>query len=174
MEDDRRAIYDPVLTDLENRLTTLRTEISNLQRQIRQIQVAKDNITEIVFGPAAQRSTPSRDPRKYRHLSVRWAILFMLCESEDPQSIPTIAEELKDGGIETRARDFPSNVAAVLSQMKSKSEVESAEGLWTITPVGRSAWAHISKTRLGRIPTMRTETPGVVAPGVPLAKGELR
>jgi hypothetical protein len=157
--------YEQVLNDLETRhrrcseeLKMLDGMISNLrqfiapqrlplatpspQPQLRQVPVG---------GSAPPRIGPASGPPKqgkYSHMSVRWAILYLLAEhSPEPMGRTEIAEALRAEGITSNAQSFASNVSAVLSVMaKERAEVEQVETGFQITPHGREVWENIKHT----------------------------
>jgi len=81
-------------------------------------------------------------------MSVRWAVLDLLAESE-PKTTAEIAEALIAAGVQTKAANFVNNVSAVLSttMKEAHSEVQQlADGKWQLTENGRSAIEHIRTT----------------------------
>ena len=81
-------------------------------------------------------------------MSVRWAILDLLAESE-AKTTAEIAEALIAAGVQTRAANFANNVSAVLSSTMKEGHDEVQQlpdGKWQLTENGRSAIEHIRTT----------------------------
>ena len=147
---DLKAHYEAVLNDLEGERTGVRHEISELHRRLRDLDYNIASLSRRVglappipaSRPAAPHG-PSSQHQKYARISVRWAILHLLSESE-PMATSDIADTLKANGVITRAANFINNVSAVLSTtMKGAGEVEMIEGRWRLTDKGWSAIHHI-------------------------------
>src|SRR5208283_5039521 len=124
--------------------------ISDLQARVRDFNTSIATVNKSLD---ADTSTPSKLPlatsrppnSKYANMSVRWAILDLLNDSE-PMTTAEIAEALKAEGVQTRAANFANNVSAVLStSMKEQhSDVRQLhDGKWELTESGRSAIEHI-------------------------------
>ena len=150
---ESKAAHEIVLRDLEeernealqqvvafnNRVKEINQSISTLRRRLN-----PDGVSSSLLSPI-----PSRLPgKKYAFMSVRWAILDLLAESE-PKTTAEIAEALIAAGVQTKAANFANNVSAVLSTtMKEQhNEVQQLqEGKWELTENGKSAIEHIRTT----------------------------
>jgi hypothetical protein len=147
--DTLRASYGAVLADLQARRQNLQTQVAELQRQLRELQqgivaVSKSISPNTPFSPAPSHAKN----QKYATMSLRWAILDFLIDSE-PLTTPEIAEALKERGVTTKATNFANTVSAVLSStMKEKhSEVQLLpDGKWQLNENGKNAIAHIRTT----------------------------
>ena len=144
--------YRVVLDDLRHRRSSLVRELEEIDASInvlqRQGNVSGSNASE--SGHSLSYSLPpTKNQPNYSHMSVRWAILWLLSDLS-PQARKTgdIARALRDGGYPTTMGDrFSNSVSAVLSAMKVKGEVETVEdGAYRITQTGREVWDHISTT----------------------------
>ncbi len=143
--------YRAVLDDLQRQRDLYHLKIDEVDQAIASLhrlipEDAKHELPTPVFtGPAS----PVPKPGRYSGMSVRWAILNLLSEvATRPMSTGEIAVALREGGITSGAAKFAGNVSAVLSGMsKQRGEVTSGENGWTISPIGRQAWAHIRAKR---------------------------
>jgi hypothetical protein len=148
-----RASYEAVVRDQESERDEIQQQVSVGQARLKELhnsistllkRLNPDTVTASPFGSV----TPSRPPsRKYAYMSVRWAILDLLAESE-PKTTAEIAEALIAAGVQTKAANFVNNVSAVLSTtMKEEhGEVQLADGKWQLTENGKSAIEHIRTT----------------------------
>ncbi len=155
--------YQAVLRDLELRRSRCKQELDELDSTIGGIKKLLSNQASLFVAspaPSPAANIPFRavaiaraaevriDHSRFTGLSVRWAILKLLAENAD--SHPTaaeIAQALVDGGMNSKGKDFGSNVSAVLSDMKNKrSEVANSAGTWALTVTGRQAWDAIKAT----------------------------
>ena len=81
----------------------------------------------------------------YAGISVRWALLSLMSDhAKTTLSTTEMAEALVAGGVRSGGERFPANVSAVVSDMKIRGELESAENnKYRITPKGREVWEGI-------------------------------
>jgi hypothetical protein len=80
---------------------------------------------------------------RFSAISMRWACLWMLAESQDGLSTSEIARRMREGGKASNAYNFLSTVSAVLSNMKSRGEVDQTGSDWALTLLGHTAWSVI-------------------------------
>jgi len=148
-----RANYEAVLRDLEADRANVQQEIASLGARMRELQASIYTLSRKVnpdSDPTLSHPTPTlRSPgHNYANISVRWAILDLLHDSEG-MTTSEIAEALRAGGVQTKAANFVNNVSAVLTttMQKSHKEVEQAsEGKWRLTETGVSAIEYIRTT----------------------------
>jgi len=147
-----KASYEAVLHDLEAQCTEVQQEVAERQARLKDLHHSILTITKClnVDTSSSRPVTPSRPPsEKYANLSVRWAILDLLNDSQ-PMATAEIAEALLAAGVKTKAANFANNVSAVLSTtMKEQPHVEVTQlpdGKWTLTESGRRAIEHIRST----------------------------
>ena len=143
--------YRAVLNDLQKQRNEHNLKIAEIDRAIAALRIlipeeAQEALPSVNIQNKTE--TPVISPGKYAGMSVRWAILNLLCEdATGPMQTGDIAAALQRGGIISNADSFSSNVSAVLSNMyRIRNEVH-PHGGWSITPVGRQAWAHIRAKR---------------------------
>lgn len=144
---DLKSQYEAVLHDLEADRDQTQQQLAALQAKIRELNQSITTLTtRLNLDPSSRASVMTRPPSQlFANMSVRWAILNLLNDSE-PMTTPAIAEALKTGGVESRAANFTNNVSAVLStNMKElHKEVEQLpDGKWQLTETGKNAIAHI-------------------------------
>lgn len=158
---DLKNQYSAVLEDLEREREQLHQQVGNLQRQLREmdngittirrridpnLDIATKAPSVIEMQPSSAKFLPEQ---KYAFVGVRWAILHLLNES-GAMTTSDIAENLKASGVRTKAVNFANNVSAVLSQTmrpRGKEEVESFQGKWRLTEIGKNKIAHIMTTQ---------------------------
>jgi hypothetical protein len=155
--------YQAVLRDLELRRSRCKQELEELDNTIGGIKKLLSNQASLfVASPApfpaaniafkiatiAGASEVRIDHSRFTGMSVRWAILKLLAENTGAQpTAAEIAQALVDGGMNSKGKDFGSNVSAVLSDMKNKrSEVVNSAGTWDLTLTGHRAWEAIKST----------------------------
>lgn len=146
---DRKPSYDIVLSDLEDQCNQIHQQIVPLQARLKELHNAITTLKSINPDAAPSRPATSVRPpaQKYSSISVRWAILDLLRDSE-PLGNSEIADALIAAGVQTKAANFGNNVSSVLtSTMKNHQEVsQSEDGKWSLTPNGISAIEHIRTT----------------------------
>jgi hypothetical protein len=153
METNKRAGYEIVLEDLENERTAVHREVAELQRRLKELDFNIASLSRRLNANPIAAATPRQQSifppeQKYAFISVRWAILDLLNDSE-PMTTADIAEVLKACGVKTKAANFTNNVSAVLStsmREKDQEEVEVVDGKWKLTERGRNAIFHIRMT----------------------------
>jgi hypothetical protein len=120
--------YEAVLRDLEQQ----RKDLDMAIQGIRNVLASKSN--------TAGHDPVSRSKTRFAMMSVRWAILWTLSESD--RALPTgeITQRLLDGGTPKSGQRFNSNVSAVLSVMVKKDEVASLDNGYGITKHGQEVW----------------------------------
>jgi hypothetical protein len=155
--------YQAVLRDLELRRSRCKQELDELDNTIGGIKKLLSNQASLfVASPApsptaniafkiaatAGASEVRIDHSRFSGMSVRWGILKLLAENAGVSpTAAEIAQTLAEGGMNSKGKDFGSNVSAVLSDMKNKrSEVANAGGQWALTATGHHAWEAIKAT----------------------------
>jgi hypothetical protein len=147
---EAKEAFEATIRFLEAERVDIMRQLGPLQVRLREVQSTQTVLLKrIVPDAPSQLKAPLRPTsQKYARISVRWAILDLLNES-DGMSTSEITEALTAGGIQTRALNFANNVSAVLSttMQKGHNEVESLpDGRWKLTANGVSAIAHIRMT----------------------------
>ena len=147
---DLKANYEAVLRDLEAQRQQVQQELAQLQARLKELHGTILTLSKSIGIDASSRplATPRPANLKYANISVPWAILDLLNDSE-AMNTSEIAEALKAAGVQTRAANFANNVSAVLTttMQKDHNEVEQlADGKWKLTSNGESAIAHIRTT----------------------------
>jgi hypothetical protein len=147
--------YDEVLKDLHARRSDLTRQLSDLDQliaSINKILIPEFSATQSPTLPFPNPTLKSiSNSTRYSHMSVRWAILWLLNDAPEPMSTAEITEALKSGGIQTQATNFTNNVSAVLSSMKGTREeldIDMLDGKWRINQKGKDVWGHIVSNRL--------------------------
>jgi hypothetical protein len=154
--------YDLVLKDLESRRLRCADELKMLDQLISNLRsfVMGSATVSPRSGAASSQSPLDTRPdlsvasghaptnRCYAGMSVRWAILNLLCEhASGSLGTAEIAAALRGGGITSSAQNFTSNVSAVLSGMvNQRREIEQADNGFRITEQGRAVWDGIKHT----------------------------
>ncbi len=146
---ETKASYEVVLRDLENERSEAQEQIAALQARLKELHNSISTLTKRLNPDASASSstTPSsQSSKKYACMSVRWAILDLLADSE-PKTTAEIADALSTAGVQTQAANFANNVSAVLSStMKERPHFEVRQledGRWQLTEKGKSAADHI-------------------------------
>jgi hypothetical protein len=164
-----RASYEAVLHDQESEYSDVQLQISAGQAKLKELnnsistlrkRLNPDTITSISSSGSVTPSRPSSD--RYAFISVRWAILDLLYDSQ-PKTTAEIAEALIAAGVKTKAANFSNNVSAVLSTTlkEEHSEVRQLpDSKWELTENGRSAIEHIRTTPKFRLAWRGTRTFG--------------
>jgi hypothetical protein len=145
MADELKMVYGPALDDLQMRRKNTYAQVSELQRQLRELDNLIAGISRII-SPTNSVAATSPDVRKYANISVRWAILDLLSTAAAPMATADIAEALRNEGVVTKATNFTNNISAVVSStMKGvKGEVaQTSDGKWELTDRGRNSIVHI-------------------------------
>jgi hypothetical protein len=148
LTNDLKASYEAVMNDLEAERELVQQQIAPLQSRLKELHYSISTLSKRLSPdlPFSRPSSPTRSQsQKYAHMSVRWAILDFLNDSE-PTATAEIAEALKDKGVQTKAANFVNNVSAVLSSMMKPPQIEVnqlPDGRWQLNENGRNAIAHI-------------------------------
>jgi hypothetical protein len=146
---DLKANYEAVLRDLEDNRQQVQQQLAVLQAELKQLHNSISTLSKRLNPDAPPRPLAPPRPQnlKYANISVRWAILDLLNDSQ-AMATAEIAEALKSAGVQTRAANFANNVSAVLSTtMKEHGEVQSLpDGKWELTENGKQAIGHIRTT----------------------------
>jgi hypothetical protein len=148
-----KASYEAVLHDQESEYAEVQQQVSAGQARLKELNNSMGTLRKrlnpdeaTATSPLLTSANPSRQSsRKYAYMSVRWAILDLLAESE-AKTTAEIAEALISAGVQTKAANFVNNVSAVLSTtMKEQhDEVQQiSDGKWSLTENGKSAIEHI-------------------------------
>jgi hypothetical protein len=165
MNADLHAHYEAVLLAEKREREQLCLELRRLNAQLKQ----KDALiaalaASLVADDAASRALskplpfpqpvglgaaepPPADPARFENISVRWAILSLMTDYTPDAELRTpteMAEALIAGGVRTGGANFAANVAAVVSTMKARNELESpGDGKYGLTPHGKDVWQTI-------------------------------
>ncbi len=160
LNSEMRASYEAVLHDLEVDRTSVQQQIASLGTRMRELQASIQTLSrKITPDPESSLppfpSSPVPVSPNYANISVRWAILDLLHNSEG-MATSEIAEALRAAGVQTKAANFVNNVSAVLTTMqRAHNEVtQLPDGKWKLTATGASAIEYIRTTdkfRRGRI-----------------------
>jgi multidrug resistance efflux pump len=149
---DLKTHYEAVLEHLEAERQQAQQQMAALQTRLKELHNSISTLARTLNpdAPPTSRSSASLRPAhlKYANISVRWAILDLLHDS-NAMTTSEIAEALKAAGVQTRATNFANNVSAVLSTtMREKhSEVQQLpDGQWELTESGVRAIEHIRNT----------------------------
>jgi hypothetical protein len=149
--------YQAVLRDLELRRSRCQAELAEIDSIVIGIKkLLAKQASLFVSAPAPKPEATieltvgsSTAPlARFANMSVRWAILKLLAENTGAHmTAAEIAQALVDGGMNSKGKNFASNVSAVLSDMKNKrTEVGNAAGAWALTATGIEAWGAIKAT----------------------------
>ena len=150
---EAKSSYEVVLKDLQTEQQQVHQQLAPLQARLRELHNTILTLSKKISPDAplslSRQPTPIRQPNlKYANLSVRWAILDILYESEG-MNTAEIAEMLRENGVRTKAANFVNNVSAVLSTtMKERhTEVQQlSDGRWKLTENGKNAIDYIRTT----------------------------
>jgi hypothetical protein len=150
LNSDLKSHYEAVLQDLESERQQVQQQIAASQARLKELHTSIVTLTKRINPDAPSYPTAPLRPAhtKYTNISVRWAILDFLNDSQ-AMTTPEIAEALKAAGIQTRAANFANNVSAVLSTTMCKEHAEVQQlpdGKWELTEKGQDAIAHIRTT----------------------------
>jgi hypothetical protein len=140
------AHYEAVLADLRARRKSVQIELQELDAAIGSIQrLTRSPAQPQLFEAAPTSAMAPADKARYSTISVRWGVLWHLAEfAGTNDKTGDIATALLAGGYQSDAAKFGNLVSAVLSNMKSKGEVEATEdGGYRLTETGRHTWAMI-------------------------------
>ncbi|MFZ1010321.1 MAG: hypothetical protein WAN65_26015 [Candidatus Sulfotelmatobacter sp.] len=149
-----RVSYEAVLHDQESERDEVQQQVSAGQARLKELHNSISTLLRRLNPDAptissSSSATPLRpSSKKYATISVRWAILDLLAESE-PKTTAEIAEVLSMAGVQTRAANFVNNVSAVLSSTMKEAHDEVQQlpdGKWKLTVNGQSAIEHIRTT----------------------------
>jgi hypothetical protein len=153
LSSELKTNYEAVLRDLEADRLNVQQQLTSLGARMRELQSSILTLSRKI-NPDADSAQPNLfatirplNP-SYAYISVRWAILDLLHDSEG-MTTSEIAEALKASGVQTKAANFVNNVSSVLTttMQKGHKEVEqSTEGKWSLTQVGVSAIEYIRTT----------------------------
>ena len=148
-----KASYEVVLHDLEAERLQVQEELGKMQARLKELHNSISTLARRINPDALSPSnplTPSRPSnQKYVNMSVRWAILDLLNDSQ-AMTTADIAEALLAAGVQTKAANFANNVSAVWSTtMKEQPHVEVTQlpdGKWQLTDSGKRAIEYIRTT----------------------------
>lgn len=146
---DLREKYEAVLHDLEAECQQIKQQLATLHARLKELQGSAITLTKRINSDSTSPIIPVHSPNtRYANISVRWAILDLLKNSQRPMSTAEIAEALTHAGVQTRATNFANNVSAVLSTtMREHKEVQQfPDGKWELTDNGDNAIEHIRTT----------------------------
>lgn len=154
--------YAIVLKDLESRHRQCEELIEQKRQEQQTLSSLISNLRSIM--PSSQLPLPIRAQHpsygavpaheleisagKFVGISVRWAILYLLCELSDvPMATSEISKALLNGGMTSSARNFNANVSAVISGMvNGRKEVSLVEGKYQATDLGQDLFHGVQQT----------------------------
>lgn len=149
---ESKAALEAAYRVYETERLDIMQQLAPLQARLREVQNTQASLLKRIGPDAPSQSATPRRPQnlKYAKLSVRWAILDLLNDS-DGMTTAEISEALQAGGIQTRATNFANNVSSVLTttMLKDHQEVEQLSdgtGRWKLTSVGSSAIKYLRTT----------------------------
>lgn len=146
-----KVSYEAVLHDLEAEQAETHQQLVKYQNRLKELHHSILTLKKRLEAdpPLSTSTTPSRQPdKKYAFLSVRWAILDLLAES-DAKTTAEIADALMAAGVQTKAANFANNVSAVLTTTLKEHHKEVRQlqdGKWELTDNGHRAIEHIRTT----------------------------
>src|ERR1019366_10259401 len=122
LNSDLKSSYQAVLHDLESERQQVQQQIAPLQARLKELHASIVTLAKRINPDASSQFTAPRPaPLTYANMSVRWAILDLLMDSQTAMATAEIADALLAAGVPTRAANFANNVSAVLSTtMKEK------------------------------------------------------
>jgi hypothetical protein len=150
LTNEEKTHYEFVKNSLEMQRDDVQQQVANLQIRLNDLHHSISTISKCLTPDTdAPSSRPPSPTRSYANISVRWAILDLLSDSQ-PRTTAEIAETLLAAGIRTRATNFANNVSAVLSTTMLKephTEVRQlTDGKWELTEKGKAAIDYIRST----------------------------
>jgi hypothetical protein len=150
LDGELKAHYEAVLQHLEAQRDEVQQQVAALQARLNDLHHSISTISSTlnVETPSLTAPPNSRPAnQKYANMSVRWAILDWLNDTQ-PQSTSEIADALLTAGVRTRAANFANNVSAVLTGMRDmEHEVQQvADSKWELTDKGKSCIAYLRGT----------------------------
>ena len=160
MNTDLSAHYQAVLNAELSARDQLCAQIKHLNLELKQ----KDVVIAALRASLTSADAATRDQAKplpfaqpiglasptsalYAGISVRWALLSMMGDHTSvPLTTSEMAERLIAGGVRSGGERFSANVSAVVSDMKTRQELEVAEdGKYRISARGREVWEGIKQ-----------------------------
>jgi hypothetical protein len=109
MDELTRRSYEGALRDLEIRSADTHRQVADLQALLKELNQTAQTLKRLLSeGNSAQQMTLIQNPDSYRYvsMSVRWAILCLLTETDQKLSVQEIADALIAGGVRTEASNF--------------------------------------------------------------------
>lgn len=150
---DLKPHYEAVLHDLQAEHQQVQQQVGSLQARLKELHNSISTLAKRLnpdAPPSSYSPAPSRPPnQKYANMSVRWAILDLLADSQKAMTTAEIADALLAAGVQTRAANFANNVSAVLSttMREDHNEVQQLpDGKWELTEKGKEAIEYIRTT----------------------------
>ncbi len=128
---------------LHARRVALQELIKALEQRMKAIAPSREIVAPSKTDSASEPSEIVNAP--FAHLSMRWAILYLLGEYAS-EELPNqdIAHLLKDGGFNTgSAEKFRANLNAVLSRMAGHGELEKTELGYRLSGTGKALWQSV-------------------------------
>jgi hypothetical protein len=145
MNNNIRPHYIAVLEHQKKQRDEKHAQIAKLSAELKEHHNTIASIACFLYGEnsvIAVAATKVARPPKYANVSVRWAILDLLCSSP-PLTPLEITEVLKREGaaVTSKAAHFSNNVSAVLSSsMKRNGEVQKVNHKWELTKQGHRTY----------------------------------
>jgi hypothetical protein len=145
-----KASYEAVLQDMETERLQVQQQLSSLQTRIKEINLSISTLSKRLSpdAPLFRSLAQSRQNLRYVNMSLRWAILDLLGDSEG-MTTSEIADTLKEKGIQTKAVVFANNVSSVLTttmKVKHQEVQQLPDGKWQLNENGKNAITHIRTT----------------------------
>jgi hypothetical protein len=163
LTNEQRMHFEGVQQVLEIERAELQQQIADAQKKLVGVCQGLSTISAylITDSPLSSslKSTPAIASHRYASMSVHWAILDLLLDSQQPMTTAEIADALLARGVKTRAAHFANNVSAVLGTTlrDTQKEVEQLpDNKWALTERGKSKIEYIRTT-----PKFRAAVSGV-------------
>lgn len=133
-------IYKPVLAVIQAKRVALGVELSELD--VMEQGIMKLSGLQPIQLADTPKNTAALDQPKgtLKELSVREAALKVLALANGPVRTGELAQILKAGGIRSKGKNFPNQVAGVLSGMITKKETVRTKNGFVLAAHGRAVW----------------------------------
>lgn len=148
LTNEQRIQFEGVQQVLELERADLQQVIAEAQKKLVGVCQSLSTISSYLNTdtPLISSSKPAPANQRYANMSVHWAILDLLLESQRPMTTAEIADALLARGVRTRAVNFANNVSAVLGTTlrDTHKEVEQLpDNKWALTERGKSKIEYI-------------------------------
>ena len=153
LNNEQRTYFEGVAQFLEIERRDLQQSIAESQKKLVSVCQSLATISSYLNTDtslsSSSKSVPASASLRYASMSVHWAILDLLLDSQQPMTTAEIADALLSRGVQTKAANFVNNVSAVLSSTlrDAHKEVEqTSDSKWALTERGRSKIEYIRTT----------------------------